>query len=416
MSDNTATERRWGARSIASLLLFILATVMVIPALVGHWGHRTVIDAERYIATVGPLIDQPEVQQALADAVTAQVVAKVDTENQVDTLLGNLFPDAGFTDQLAAPIAAGINGLIGELVAKFVASDQFATVWVELNKAAQKGVVLVLEGQDGGVVRLDGDNLVLDTSQALVAIQQHLVDAGITAAANVTIPDSDRQIVLANTPGLAQIRTIYALTSPILQWLPVIVVLLFAAAIFFARRRARTVVATGIVLLGSGLLIGLGLSVGQTTFRNQLSGTPWGPAADVFWATLLDYLVTGMQAVVTLGIVIIVAGWFGGRTRWARAARGQVTTGLADISGRMSDGRPGPLPANMRPYAFWLSYAIGLLILMVSDLMSVGTVLWVSALVAGLVTLAQLLGGSAVDAQPRSTSTETPLEGSATTV
>ena len=414
MSDNTTTERRWGARSIASLLLFILATILVVPALVGHWGHRTVIDGARYLDTIGPLIDQPEVQAALADAVTKQVVAKVDTENQVDTLLGNLFPDAGFTDQLSAPIAAGINGLIGELVAKFVASDQFATVWIELNRAAQKGVVLVLEGRDGGIVRLDGDNLVLDTSQALVAIQQHLVDAGITAAANLTIPDSDRQIVLANTPGLAQIQLVYQLTSPILQWLPVLVAIMFGAAIFFARRRARTVVATGIVLVVSALLMTVGLDIGQVTFRNELSGTPWGPAADVFWATLLDYLVTGVQAILTLGVVVIVAGWFGGRTTWATKARGQVTTGLADLSGRMSGGRPGPLPPNMRPYAFWLSYVVGVLILLFSDLLSRATILWVAALVAGLVTLAQLLGGTPVDDQPKSTSTDTPLAGSAT--
>ncbi len=405
-------EKRWGGRSIASLLLFVLATILLVPALLGHWGHRTVIDGERYLATVGPLIEQPEVQAALATAVTDAVVAQVDTEDQVGTLLGNLFPDAGFTDQLAAPIAAGINSLIGELVTKFVASDQFATVWIELNTAAQKGVVLILEGKDGGVVRLDGDNLVLDTSVALQAIQQKLVDSGITAAANITIPDSDRQIVLANTPGLAQIQTIYALTSPILQWLPLIIALMLGGAILLARRRARTTVAAGIVLLVSGVVILFGLAAGETAFTNQLAGTPWGPAADVFWATLLDYLIAGTQAILTLGIVVILAGWFGGRTRLARGLRGHVTRGLAQLSGRMSDGRPGPLPASMLGYARWLVYALGVLVLLFSELMSVSTVLWVSALVAGLVTLAQLLSGPGAEAAGDLTDTVTPVEGS----
>ena len=268
MSQPAVVEKRWGVRSIAALLLIILAAVLTIPALVGHWGQRTIVDSERYIQTVGPLIDQPEVQQALAETVTAQVVAKVDTENQIDTLLGNLFPNAGFTDQLAAPIAAGINSLIGELVTKFVASEQFATVWVELNRAAQKGIVLVLEGRDGGIVKLKGDNLVLDTSMALTAIQQKLVDSGITAAANVTIPESDREVVLANTPGLAQIRSIYSLTSPILTWLPLLVAIMFGAAILLSRRRARMTVATGVILGVSALAILAGLSVGETQFTN----------------------------------------------------------------------------------------------------------------------------------------------------
>ena len=407
-ATETTTEKRWGARSIASLLIFILATVLTIPALVGHWGHRTVIDGERYIQTVGPLIDQPEIQEALATTVTDAVVAKVDTESQVDTLLGSLFPNAGFTGQLAGPIAAGINGLIGELVTKFIASDQFATVWIELNTAAQKGIVRVLEGGDGGVVQLQGDELVLDTSVALQTIQQYLVDSGITVAGNITIPDSDRQIVLANTPALAQIRTIYGLTSPILQWLPLIIAVLFGAAILLARRRARTTVATGIVLVASGVVMLIAENAGETVFTNQLSGTPWGPASSIFYSTLLDYLVAGTEAIVALGIVLILAGWFGGRTGIARKARGEVTTGLAELRGRMFAGGNGPLPSNTFPYILWGIYALGVLLLLFSSLLAVSTVLWISALVAGLVTVAQLLAGESGGR----TTTSTPVEGS----
>ena len=61
MSDQAASEKSWGVRSVAALVLFVLATVLTIPALVGHWGYRTVIDSQRYIQTVGPLIEQPAV-------------------------------------------------------------------------------------------------------------------------------------------------------------------------------------------------------------------------------------------------------------------------------------------------------------------------------------------------------------------
>lgn len=419
-AQGTSKGARWGARSIVSLIVFILATILLLPALVGHWGHRTVIDGERYLDTVGPLIEQPEVQQALADAVTKAVVERADTENQVDSLLTNLFPDAGFTSQLAAPIAAGINSLIGELVTRFVASDQFATVWIELNKAAQKGVVLVLEGREGGAVFLRGDELVLDTSQALTAIQTYLVDSGITAAGNVTIPQTAREIVLAETPALAQLRFVYSLTSPVLQWFPVIVAALFALAVALSRRRARTTVATGIVLGVSGVVLLIGLGIGETTFTDQLAGTPWGIASGVFWSTLLQYLIGGTQAVITLGVILILAGWFGGRTAIATRLRGQVAVGLADLSGRLFDGRPGPLPRPMLGYARWAVYALGLLILLVSDLLAVSTVLWVAALAAGLVTLAQLLAGPAgpaaagVDSGSGFATTSIPVAGSST--
>ncbi|MBI1349579.1 MAG: hypothetical protein GC156_00500 [Actinomycetales bacterium] len=391
----TPRQKRWGARSIASLLLFVLATILVIPALVGHWGHRTVADAERYIDTVGPLIYQSEVQDALSEAVTKQVVARVDNENQVGQLLGNLFPDAPFTDQLAGPISAGINNLIGELVKRFVSSDQFAQFWITFNRAVQKGVMLVLEGKDGGPVFLRGDEVVLDTSAALTAIQNYLVDNGVTAAANVTIPETDREVVLFTSPALEQVRFIYSLTSPILEWLPAIVALIFGIAIMLARRRARTTVATGIVLLASGLVTKLALDATQTTFENKLIGTPWGPAADVFWTTLLSYLVDGVMAIITLGVVLIIAGWFGGRTTIAANLRGMITKGLAEIGGRLSDGRSGVIPPSMLGAARVLIFILATAILLFSSLLDVATVLWVTALAAGLVTLAQLLAGPA---------------------
>ena len=39
-------SRRWGVRAIASLLIFIIATLLTPVAIVGHWGHRTVVDAD----------------------------------------------------------------------------------------------------------------------------------------------------------------------------------------------------------------------------------------------------------------------------------------------------------------------------------------------------------------------------------
>lgn len=387
-----AHDRRWGVRSIAALLIFVIAALFTPVALVGHWGHRTVIDSERYIATVGPLIEQPEVQQALSTAVTDAVVQQVNTQDQVQQLLGNLNVPEGLSSALSAPIAAGINSLIGDLVTRFIASDQFKAVWIRLNTAVQKGLVAVLEGGNGGPVQIQGDTIVLDISSALGVIQQYLVESGISAAANITIPQTDRQVELANVQGLGQIRTIYALTSPILQWFPLIIAAMFALSIALARRRARTVVATGIVLVATAVLIDVALNIGDTEFTNQLAGTPFGPASQVFWDTLLEYLILGVQAVLALGVVLILAGWFGGRTALARRLRGPVVRGLDEIGDRV----PGAQPFRrwLASYAMWVRwgiYAVVLLILLASDVLSRSTIVWAAALAAGLVTLVQVL-------------------------
>jgi len=382
--------RRWGARSISSLIVFVLAAALTIPALVGHWGHRTVIDAGRYIETVGPLASSPEVQEAVADAVTQAVLDKVDTEKQVDELLTGLFPDRPVIQGLSAPIAAGVNSAIAALIDRFVASDAFQDVWLKLNTALQRGIVAVLSGETDGTVKLEGDQIVLDVSSLLGDVQTYLVDQGISAAGNITIPDNDRTIVLAEAPALAQLRLVYSLTSPLLEWLPLVIAALFALSIFLARRRARTTVATGIALLVAGVLVWQGLGIGETVFVDQLAGTVFAPASTVFWNTLFAYLVAGTKAISLIGIAVIFAGWLSGRTSSARWVRGHITRGLSEISGRMPENLQGMLSDSIVAVR-WAIYALGTLLIMLTDVLSPTSVLWTVALTAGLITLAELL-------------------------
>lgn len=386
MSDT----KRWSGKSIASLIVFVLAVILTIPALVGHWGHRTVIDAGRYIETVGPLGTSTEVQEAVATAVKDAVLERVDTEKQVDELLSGLFPDRPIVQNLSAPIAAGINSAIGALIDRFVESDAFEKLWITLNTGLQRGLVAILSGETDGTVRLEGDQIVLDISSLLGEVQQYLVDEGITAAANITIPDSDRTIVLAESPALAQIRFVYSLTSPLLEWFPVIIAALFALSIWLSRRRARTVVATGVVLVVSGLLVWQGLNIGEGAFVDQLAGTVFAPASAVFWTTLFAYLVAGTKAVTLLGVAVIVAGWLSGRTSSARYLRGHLTRGLGEISERLPEGLQGSLAGSIS-WLRWVVYGIGIVIVMISDVLSPSSVLWTVALTAGLVTLTELL-------------------------
>lgn len=386
MSDT----KRWSGKSIASLIVFALAVILTIPALVGHWGHRTVIDAGRYIETVGPLGTSTEVQEAVATAVKDAVLERVDTEKQVDELLSGLFPDRPVVQNLSGPIAAGINSAIGALIDRFVESEAFEKLWITLNTGLQRGLVAILSGETDGTVRLEGDQIVLDISSLLGEVQQYLVDEGITAAANITIPDNDRTIVLAESPALAQIRFVYSLTSPLLEWFPVIIAALFALSIWLSRRRARTVVATGVVLVVSAVLVWQGLNVGEGAFVDQLAGTVFAPASAIFWATLFSYLVAGTKAVGLLGVAVIIGGWLGGRTSSARYLRGHLTRGLGEISARLPEGLQGSLEGSIS-WLRWVVYAIAVVIVMISDVLSPSSVLWTVALTAGVVTLMELL-------------------------
>lgn len=326
---------KWGGRSIAALIIFIIATLLTPVAVIGHWGHRTVIDSNVYIATVTPLAEDPALQEALSTAISDAILERIDTKELVSGFLGNLINNDALATQLAGPLSSGIDGIIRGAVARFVASKQFQNLWVALNKAAQRGIVAVLQGGQSGPVRLEGDTVVLNIDSIITAAQKDLVDAGISAAGSIELPKTDREIVLFQSSALPQIQFAYRLASPILEWLPLILAILFGVAILLARKRPRMTFLTGIALVAWAAILGYGMQVAQSGFTNALVGTPFEAAATNFWSALFRYLISGLVTVLVLGAVLMLVSWFAGRTPPGPAIRGPVDRWLNDLGSRI---------------------------------------------------------------------------------
>ncbi|MGB1079446.1 MAG: hypothetical protein ACPG1L_08205, partial [Candidatus Nanopelagicales bacterium] len=111
-AQSPVTRKKWRARSYVSLLLFIIATLLTPIAVIGHWGHETIANPEQYINTVGPLAEDPEIQQAVSDTVSNAIIDKVDTSQVASGLVGVIIPNEALSNLLSGPIKAGIDGLI----------------------------------------------------------------------------------------------------------------------------------------------------------------------------------------------------------------------------------------------------------------------------------------------------------------
>jgi hypothetical protein len=359
--------------------------------MLGNWGHATVVNSEQFLATVGPLAESPQVQAAVSEAVSAAIVKQVDTTAIVGDFLGGLLNNDQLSASLSAPIAAGVNKLIGEIVQGFIASDAFQKVWVTLAGATQKSVVAILQGGNEGPVQMQGDQVVLDISDLLTAVQGQLVAQGVSLADKVTIPASDRQIVLFEAPAVAQLQFVYSLASPILQWFPLLLAILFGLAITLARRRPRMVLAVGIALVVTGGLTTWALGVGKTFFVDQLAGTVFGGASGIFWDTLFNYLMTGLQGLVIFGVVVAIAGWFAGSSRPARNVRSHVVAGLTEIGSSLPENGLSTFMAARADTFRWVITAVTVFILVVGSVMSLTHMIWVLLLAGGLFTLLQVL-------------------------
>lgn len=384
------TRDRVRPRTIFSIIVFVLATVLTPIAVTGHWAHSTVIDTERYIETIGPIGANPEVQAAFAEVVTDSIVAQVDTESIVSDFLGGLLPNSALTDRLAGPIATGINGLIGEAVDTFVTSDAFTTAWLALNTAAQKGFIALLQNEPSGPIEIQGDDVVLNLDSVIELAQERLVESGISFAANITVPTTDKQFVLMSAPALSQARTLYAFSAPFLSWIMVLIAALFIISILLARRRARTTVAVGIVVIGSSLLLYAGTVLGEGAVNNQFAGSIFESAAVVVYQTFLAYLISGLQSLAVLGVIVIIGGWLAGRTNSAHYIRAHFNRGLSEIADR-TGLNTGEKLAPYAPIIRWAVVCIWLLVLLSGTYLGSVSGVMVTLLMAGIWTGLEIL-------------------------
>ena len=95
-------RERW--RTIVAGVLITLACLLAPLSVLAVWSSNTVSNTDRYVETVAPLANDPDVQAAVTDAVTRQVFTYVDVSALTIQLLDRL-QGQGLPPRLARPAA-----------------------------------------------------------------------------------------------------------------------------------------------------------------------------------------------------------------------------------------------------------------------------------------------------------------------
>jgi hypothetical protein len=261
--------KRHRLRAVAAVLAVVVAVASFSLALPGAWARRTVADADTYLSVVGPLADDPAVQEALAREITTAVFEALDVQGKLTTVLTEKAPQLTF---LAGPITSSVQGFVQDQVQQIVASDQFQQFWNDANRLIQLQVIAVLRG-DSTVVQVQGDQVVLNylplvnqALQAASATVSQLIGRPLTlpeitpdmipaeaiqkldSALGVTLPTDFGTLVVFNSDQLPKLQ--YAVNTA-RQGLIGLVALLFlsmAVAIWVSPRRRRTILQLAVAI------------------------------------------------------------------------------------------------------------------------------------------------------------------------
>ncbi|MFC9757397.1 hypothetical protein [Streptomyces sp. NPDC056921] len=330
LEDRAPARHRPRARSYLAVLLVLFAAVLTPLSIVSSWAKNQIGDTDNYVAMMAPLASDPDVQAAVTDRVTGAVMQHLD----VKALLSEVSPaDRPVLDKalskLNGPITTGISDFVHGTVERFVASDAFATIWTDLNRAAQSAAVKALSGSGGGAVKLTDDTVTIDLAPVIDRVKQRLVDRGLGVAAKIPEVHTDFTVLTSDSVGKAQ-RWFRALQI-IGFWLPLVTVVLAAGGVLLAVRRRRALVTAALVVAAGAAVLGLALWVGRAFYLDSLPSGVSQPAAGSVFDALVGQMRALVRMVVTLGVVVALAAWLTGDGRAAGRVMAMWSGGIGAV-------------------------------------------------------------------------------------
>ena len=414
-----APRSSWWA--VLSSLCLVLGCVLAPVSVASVWVHNILADTDTYVETVAPIAEEPAVQAALADEVTAVVLDNLDLRQLTSDALTSLSEVEGIPPRVAAtlpalavPISSGIESFTHDQVQRALASDRFATVWAEVNRVAHEQVVRLLEGEQGGAVSAQGDTITLNLGPVIEQVSQQMVDAGFTLASK--IPTVDHEFTLVQSDAVTKAQSAYRLLDTLGTWLPFVSLGLIAAGVLLARDRWRALVRGALGVTAAMVLLGVGLALARTWYVNT---TPadilTSEAAGEVFDDLVRFLRTSLRAVAVLGLVVAVAAFLSGRSPQAARARGGLERGFARLrrSGERATGwEVGPLGTWITAHRRALRVTVvglGAVVLLVWSTPTAWVVLWTALAVVLALGILQLLSAPAgAPGTARATSADAP--------
>jgi hypothetical protein len=403
-------RRRWefaiaSLRRVAAAAFIIVAAFAMVASMVGLWAANTVLNTDRWVATVAPLPKDPQVSAAVAEYATGEVFRVLDVEARIAAVLP---PRAAF---VAGPVAGQLRGAVRGTVTNVLRSDRFQTIWVDLNRRAHQRALAIVEGRSELIVagqdrvRIDLLPLINQVLRELSAQlptlfgkQLALPDLGsgaipdnlrlrVSDALGVSLPADFAQFTVYDSGRLWQLQQAVAGAKRNLVLFVVSTVVLLVLAIVISPRRRRTLLQLGLWLVVAAVAV---TAVLRGVRKDLLAQVPAGVYRDGVAAAMTSVFSLlrerGTQ-VIWIGALLAAIAYLAGPGRGPVWLRHRIGRGFAATGrGCRAVGRraPGWIAAHLDVVRVGGLVVAAVLALLLSS--------W-SALLVVLIALAVFEGG-----------------------
>lgn len=413
----TASRHR-ARRIIASLLAFVTGLLLVLSVL-SVWTNRTALNTTVFVDRVAPIIEQPAVQDLVAQQVTTQLFDALDVQGRLEQAAP---AELGF---LAGPLTSGLEDFTQKQVVKVVASDAFDRVWRQALTLSHDELVDVVKGNAAAVQTVNGQlviNVLPVINQVLANLQEQLptvfgraitlpelsqatldqILAQVEQRLGIDLPDDFGQVVVGSASDLETVQTGVQVFNLSVVLLLIVALACLILAIVVSVDRRRTVLE--IALWTSGLAALTFLAV-RALLRGQVSSVPDAATQEAVREAIVVVVSSLKRNVLILfwvGLVLGLLLYLVGPGRGPRWLRGVVGSAASGARGAAQDDRVLTFVRDNLDALRIGGAVVAVLLWVISSS-------WLALLVLGVLLAAYEVGITALARRP-ATPAEVPVE------
>jgi hypothetical protein len=300
-------------RMLLARILVVLGAILAVLSLIAGYVRFQALDTQNVEDTAGELIADPQIRNEVAATLVDQLYSNVDVEGILNERLP---PDQ---KGLAGPIAGAVRIAADPAAQRVLARPRVQELWVRSVGRSHQALLRVLEDKTGPVTTEGGD-IVLDLRPLVIQLGDRIA---IVGNVNQRLgPDAGR-IKIMEADQLETAQDLTQLAKTLGTWLWIVPIVLWAVAVWLAEGRRRSILR----MIGfSAILVGLAVLVarriaGSEVVDSLAKAESTKAAASDAWDILTDQLKDGGITLIGIGVVLLVAVWISGPSKWATDSR-----------------------------------------------------------------------------------------------
>ena len=240
-------------RSLIAATLVVVGVLLSVPGSVAAWQERVILDEDTFVATVDEAFEQEEVQIAIAERLTDEIMEHAKIQERIGNGLAKLEEEGGEDIPeglvlLEGPLSGVARDAVFRVSLRLIEAQPLEEVREGALRAAHR-VLTAIVGDDVEALAILGDEVVLDIGVILEEIIKDIGgEDGEGFLASIDIPEDAGRIVLAEKSDITTVWTVANWLGEISPWVAIAAVVVLALAVAISPHRRGTVIAIGVAI------------------------------------------------------------------------------------------------------------------------------------------------------------------------